>query len=633
MSYTQPMVMVFQEYDSTSTSTLDAELPACIVGPCYHIIDTTEDEELAFLGNYTAEDGMENVLFPNNEAGALIEESSVSIVFKDAYITLVSEITPASTSKNSIVFNEEDYPVDVEIGDKVVFDSSDTEYRVTDVDAETYTIQINRTVPTDATTLTVYKVIDEFTLTDSTYFTLDCEDERLSIYAVKYTYNETEYTVSSAKVYVGYMALRQDLSNTIGSISDQNDIESALGKIVPENPLAYGVNVCLANSSGTEIYYIGVDSDDLTGYTAAKDRIEFKDPLYCIVPLTTSTSVLSMFKTHCEEMSESDVCKWRICIGTCELQTEETLCTFQATVGYDDDGYALLLTAANDDVAFIDDDVDAGDTLNLITTEDGEVTETYTVSDVLTDDMLTITPSNPFSDSLMELASSSPVWFTITRDLDKSDQAENIAAISESYGSARYVNIWPDVCIIDDVELPSYYLACAVAGGVASLPSQRGFTRLSMAGIDGIEHSNDYFSQTQLNTIAGGGTFIFVQDAEGAAPYVRHQLTTDMSSIEYQELSFVKNFDYVSYICRDAMDEYIGIWNITDECLDAIRSSLTSIMETLKLATESKIGAPIIDYNVVSVEQLEDTRDRVEAYVDITFPYPLNTIGLHLVSQ
>ena len=251
--------------------------------------------------------------------------------------------------------------------------------------------------------------------------------------------------------------------------------------------------------------------------------------------------------------------------------------------------------------------------------------------DLAAEDILTITPSSPFADELV--ADGVEVSFTVTHTMDKSEQASAIAAVSQSYGSSRFVHVWPDICVIDERELPGYYLACAVAGGIAGLPSHYGFTNLSMSGIGGVKHSNDYFSQDQLNTIAGGGTFIFVQETAESAPYVRHQLTTDMSTVEFQELSFVKNYDYVSYICRDVLRPYIGTWNVTSAALSAISTSLSAALESLKLNVQAQIGAPIVDYAIRSIGYLEDNRTRVEAYVDVTFPYPLNTIGLHLVSQ
>lgn len=278
--------------------------------------------------------------------------------------------------------------------------------------------------------------------------------------------------------------------------------------------------------------------------------------------------------------------------------------------------------------SFLSSGVDAGHTLEL-TTVGGEK-YTYTVASVISEDMLTVTtdvdvgvfePDN-------EIHS-----YRIFKDLDKTQQAEAIADVSKAFGSSRCVHVWPGTIVQDDVELPGYYLGCTIAGMIGGLPSHQGFTRLSVAGIEKLKYANNYFNQAQLDLIADGGTFIFLQDNPSAAPYVRHQLTTDMSAIEFQELSFVKNFDYVSKLCQEVLDRFLGKYNICDETLPALGTALRAVLESLRLATLPKIGAPIRDYDITSIAQLDDIRTRVEIYAEVDFPYPLNTIGLHLVSR
>lgn len=640
MAYQKPMVQVYQEYAATSGTSVTASLPACIIGPCYHIIDADSDETLAHAGTYTTA-GIENAVFPNNQPGALIDEESVVFRLANASVNLMD--APVSIegmfSGNALVFfGQTDFIDTLQVGDYASFDVESTyTYRVTDVDYVAKAVLLNRSIPADATTIMFRRKVENVYMdAKSAGVTVDANSELYSMVGLKTVIDDVERTITDATLYIGYKALRQDLSS-LTTINTVDEIEGKLGKVVPENPLAYGVMICLSNTT-TSVYCIGVDSDDLVGYTAAKDKLETVDPLYCMVPLTTSTEVLTMFKNSAEQLADPEIDMWRIAIGSSVLQTEQTKAEGFGKCSKDSNDMNLLFTAtrgvvstatgAEQLVEFQSNSVDAGDTLH-ITYNDNEYT--YTVSTVAAEDILTITPSSPFADEL--IADGVEVSFTITHTMDKTEQAEAIAAVSESYGSSRFVHVWPDICVIEDRELPGYYLACAVAGGVAGLPSHYGFTNLSMSGIGGVKHSNDYFNQDQLNTIAGGGTFIFVQETEESAPYVRHQLTTDMSTVEFQELSFVKNYDYISYICRDTLKPFIGRWNVTSPTLAAIRTSLAAALETLKLDVQAQIGAPVVDYSITSVATLPDNRTRVEAYVDITMPYPLNTIGLHLVSQ
>lgn len=140
MAYTSPMVMVFQEYADTSTTTPSASLPPCIIGPCYHIVDAVEDEGNALYGQYT-EAGIESGFFPNNAPGALIDEKSVSFRLKNARVRLYSDLSASVLSTgNCLLFDGDSYPKGILVGDVVkLTDKTDpdapaaieTEYRVT----------------------------------------------------------------------------------------------------------------------------------------------------------------------------------------------------------------------------------------------------------------------------------------------------------------------------------------------------------------------------------------------------------------------------------------------------------------------------------------------------------------------
>ncbi len=644
MSYQRPIVMVYQEYDSTSTSTSTAQLPACIVGPCYHIIDPVEDETLAFFGKYTSA-GIDSGFFPNNASGAIIDRDSVNFRFKNALVTLSSGIYAKGTDSSTVFntassgnltnapgVNANSYTVDdpslvaqAAIGDYVTFQTGET-LRVIGLGSTAGTIILNRNCPNN-TPITLQRMVEEFYVSGSgTGVYLDTSSERFTMHGITYEIDGVSYSVAEAELYVGYKSLRQDLGN-IKTIDSVDEVKGVLGKITPENPLAFGVNIALANGS-TEIMCIGVESDDLEGYTSAKDRLEQEDPVYGIVPLTFDTSILTMFKNHCEEYSDPKMSKWRMAFGCTKLATERTLFTSKGVLSKDGDGDFVILHTKDSSVEFMSGGVDAGDTVTL-TADDG-TTYSYTISSVASEDTITVTQTNPFDSVAFTVGST--YTFSIMHKMDKLEQAQWIRDASKAYAYRRFVNVYPDVCIVDDVEVPGYYLCCAVASGVAALPSHYGMTKLSVSGISGVKNSGDYFSNDQLDVIADGGTFIFVQANPNSAPYIRHQLTTDPSTVEYRELSFVKNFDYVSYICRDVLDDFIGKYNITTDTLRSLSTAVSGTLESLKLDTTPKIGSRVLDYRVVSVTQLTDIRDRVEIYAEVSMPYPLNVIGLHLKS-
>ena len=375
MAYTRPMVMVFQEYADTSTTTPSASLPPCIIGPCYHIVDAVEDEGNALYGQYT-EAGIESGFFPNNAPGALIDEKSVSFRLKNARVRLYSDLSASVLSTgNCLLFDGDSYPKGILVGDVVKLTDKtapdapaaiETEYRVTTVDDISKALFLNRTLPAGKTlTVEIQRIIEDITLpAGSEGILLDVTSERFTIIGVMTPIEGLEDApkacrISAAELYVGYKALRQDLSDVL-TLYSTDEIEGQLGKIVPENPLAFGVNIAMANAA-IGIKCIGVDSDDLAGYTAAKDRLETHDPVYALVPLTFDASVLSMFKLHAEQMSQPERGMWRIALGCTHLVTEKEVATGTGKVSRDGDGDLVRLLS--EEAAFLSSSVDAGDTL------------------------------------------------------------------------------------------------------------------------------------------------------------------------------------------------------------------------------------------------------------------------------
>ena len=371
MAYTRPMVMVFQEYADTSTTTPSASLPPCIIGPCYHIVDAVEDEGNALYGQYT-EAGIESGFFPNNVPGALIDEKSVSFRLKNARVRLYSDLSASVLSTgNCLLFDGDSYPKGILVGDVVkLTDKTDpdapaaieTEYRVTTVDDISKALFLNRTLPAGKTlTVEIQRIIEDITLpAGSEGILLDVTSERFTMIGVMTPIEGLEDApkacrISAAELYVGYKALRQDLSDVL-TLYSTDEIEGQLGKIVPENPLAFGVNIAMANAA-IGIKCIGVDSDDLAGYTAAKDRLETHDPVYALVPLTFDASVLSMFKLHAEQMSQPERGMWRIALGCTHLVTEKEVATGTGKVSRDGDGDLVRLLS--EEAAFLSSYVDA----------------------------------------------------------------------------------------------------------------------------------------------------------------------------------------------------------------------------------------------------------------------------------
>lgn len=255
------------------------------------------------------------------------------------------------------------------------------------------------------------------------------------------------------------------------------------------------------------------------------------------------------------------------------------------------------------------------------------------------------------TDPSVLVSTSAILTYRIKRTLDKDGQVTELISVPQSIKSRRVVNVWPNRCDVTDlvdgslpraslttttktaaVTQPGYYLACAVGGMTAGLPSHQGFTNLGIAGIKKLYNSNTYFSDKQISSLSNAGWFLFQQDTPQSLPYVVHQLTTDVESLQSGEFSMVKNFDFVSLFFVDILDQYIGVWNVNQETLGFIRAAVLGGVDNLTLRRRPRIGAPIISGALTKIEVSPSSADRVELYLTVQFPAPLNTIALHIVS-
>jgi hypothetical protein len=228
------------------------------------------------------------------------------------------------------------------------------------------------------------------------------------------------------------------------------------------------------------------------------------------------------------------------------------------------------------------------------------------------------------------------IYYRVVRTHTKSTQVTELVAYAQSFLSRRTILVWPDLVdvagVVDGDDQPGYYLSCAVGGMTAGLPSHQGFTYLGVAGISRIYNSNTYFSDLQLTDISNGGWYVFAQQTTTSLPYTIHQLTTDPTTLESGEFSVVKNFDFVSLYFVDILETFLGIYNVTGDTLTLIRAALAVGGETLLLRTYAKIGAPLTSFSIIDIGVSPISADRIDTYLSIGLPKPLNNIELHLVA-
>lgn len=213
---------------------------------------------------------------------------------------------------------------------------------------------------------------------------------------------------------------------------------------------------------------------------------------------------------------------------------------------------------------------------------------------------------------------------------NKRELAQMYADLSASFHDRRVTHIFaPYVGISEDNEehqVPGYYFACAYAGATQGEDPQQGFTNKSFAGFTKVLMTNDYFTESQLNVIASGGTAIVTQENNGAMLSVRHQLTTNMDTLEFREYSITKIVDYCAKSARSSFRPYIGRYNVTDALIDILYKMASSIIEAWK-----NKGVVLENTSIRHITKSETNPDEVVACFDLSVPYPLNRITLTLV--
>ena len=175
-----------------------------------------------------------------------------------------------------------------------------------------------------------------------------------------------------------------------------------------------------------------------------------------------------------------------------------------------------------------------------------------------------------------------------------------------------------------DTLVEGFYAAAITAGLAAQLHPAQPMSGMALPGITDASRSFPYFSQDELNIIAGGGVMIFWQEKPGeGAVTIRHQLLTDTSDVKKRELSVVRALDYFSKIILSALKPHAGKHNING---DGFNLSML-IDSAVNFAVDQKI---VYGATVRSVEPSETNIDRVKIVIDVELFIPGNVFEVTL---
>jgi len=473
------------------------------------------------------------------------------------------------------------------------------------------------------------------------------------------------FVPASASLYVAYEALRLDVSSAslavekLLTLDDQTALEAVGQPLDERNPLFLGMYLAMLNSPTTAVTGIGVDEvtaaqpeGTLDGYARAFDYLEAKD-VYGLAPLTENDQVHLALDLHVTAMSAAAQRGERIGLIAPEAPTrafptavasgvaDSTANPNELTIDENptgtlvaaginpavidaDDGVYVEVTVASGDFRRYNVSLVNGTLLQLRTTfvspdNDDGFYSTTTLSVVLTNVAYALKIRGA---SLVIAGSTLP---------DLTARAAAVAAAATDYLNRRMFYLFPDSVTVelDDGTsiVPAYYGAAAVAGQIGHQPPAQPLTNFPITGLSAVQGSHDTYKKSLLDTIAGGGVYILFQQSSGGAVMCRHQLSTDVTSVERREQSITRAVDFVAKFLRSALRNLIGKFNITPQFLNNLATVIQGQLAFLGPDGLSVIAAAELN----NVLQDEDNPDTILVDVTLTVLYPANQIRVTLV--
>lgn len=222
--------------------------------------------------------------------------------------------------------------------------------------------------------------------------------------------------------------------------------------------------------------------------------------------------------------------------------------------------------------------------------------------------------------------------YELVQPKTKDQQAQTIADYAASFANRRLICVWPDKCVMpvdgNDTDVPGYYLGTIVGAFISGFPPQRPLSRTAMTGVSSLKNSkvDNYFKRSHLNTMAGGGVMIIHMEDDTDVPHIRHQLSTDMSDIKFQEVSITKIVDYITRIIKKEFDPYMGKYNIGDLLISKLKTTAQAIVQFCENQVDAKAGPLVNEIEFTSIAASATVADEVEAEVKLDVPVPFNRL-------
>ena len=450
-----------------------------------------------------------------------------------------------------------------------------------------------------------------------------------------------------------YFEFREWAQSAVGELNYCDSVSSLdliPGQLDPDNPVKYAVYKALTNSNGVPVVYTAVaDPTDMDDWAAAFGVVEGAEDIYSVTPTSQDIRVLNQAAALIETESGAEQCRWKTGVFSIAGVTvrkiigqnliNNTLFTtsddgeevkaaivpqYKSSVPETptlDDVSRTYITITSNNASFKNEDgsdkIKPGDTVYILNGSDNS--ERYTVNKVISAETVEIR-ENPYA--VKQENKRIEVW----HKMSKNEQAEYFGTIAGSFNTRRIMVVAPDIVGEDTLELPGYYLAAAISGYKSGINAYQGMTRTEITGFDDYSRSKPYFTESQLDLMAKSGVCIVLTDSNGTA-YIRHALSTNTSTTADQEEVITRDYDYICKGIHSILNKYIGRYNSTSKVLSKIRDALRNTLQSYYN------NGYITSYSNIKVQSHALLADRVEVYVTIGLPFPINNIEVYVTAQ
>lgn len=474
----------------------------------------------------------------------------------------------------------------------------------------------------------------------------DAEEDRIVFHAGISVYDSDPETnpdarriqITSARPFVQYRNLLDTYAKIPSTASNTNDVQTMLGAIDMDNPLAQGVYHAVLNSGEQPVRFIAVRTDDQEGYDKALEILEKSVDVYSLVPMTFDGSVLDDIQAHVNAMSGAESKHWRIAVVG--FSTDKIVPVYNRAHHPLDRDYTAtvegdLVTFTASDETIARDDVWKGDKFRFAFQSDGSYKEAI-VDHVVDNRHIVIAEKDPENPVISDITV--PAKCEVWHDLNSDQWIDYVATKVSSFADRRMYAVFPEVLWNNGKAYPGYIGAAAIAGMISSVPPQQGLTHIEVKGFDDIPMVYSSYTRTQLNKVAEHGGLIIMQDDPGGPVYVRHQVSTRRldGNVLTTELSVTKNLDAISYYFAEVLAPYIGKYNITPLLLQQIETTVNAGLSYLgSYNTGSGLLGPMVildneNSKIIGIRQHETLKDHVIVSLALELPLPCNVIELYL---